>query len=74
MSITGANSNPNEISLTGDEMTDFQNEAIAFFLYGELHYVDVFNKKRTTKFRLRYARESVFSGRLSNCEEGNELD
>jgi hypothetical protein len=72
ITITGANSGEPKVRLTGEEMTEFQGGTFALFVFGEFTYIDVFNKRRTTKFRLRYGREGIHSSRLSNCEEGNE--
>jgi hypothetical protein len=72
ITITGANSTEPKVRLTGEEMTEFQGGTFALFVFGEFAYIDVFNKRRTTKFRLRYGRDSVYHSRLSNCEEGND--
>ena len=72
MTITQAYTVEPKISLTGEEMTGFQGGTIAFFVFGEITYNDVFNKRRTTKFRLRYGRESIVNARLAYCEEGND--
>jgi hypothetical protein len=72
MTIAGANSIEPKMRLTDEEMIRFQGGTFAFFVFGEFTYIDVFDKRRTTKFRLRYGRDSIANSRLSNCEEGND--
>jgi hypothetical protein len=72
MSFPGINVPPEQQSLTGEQMTAFQEGKIAFFVFGELYYTDVFDEDRITKFRVRYGNDGINTGRLATCETGNE--
>jgi hypothetical protein len=74
MSFPGINVPPDQQALTGEQMTAFQAGEIAFFVFGELCYTDVFGQRRTTRFRLRYGNDGIATGRLATCEDGNESD
>lgn len=47
----------------------------AFFVWGEIRYIDAFKTQRWTKFRYIMAREGISDGegKLRPCAEGNEL-
>jgi hypothetical protein len=70
--ITGINAEPNKVSVDGDKLAPFTERKTAFFVFGQIDYVDAFSQKRTTKFRLRYDADGVRYGRLAACKEGNE--
>jgi hypothetical protein len=72
LSFPGINSPPDPNTLSGEQMTEFQEGKIAFFVFGELRYTDVFDQERLTKFRFRYGADGIAFGRLATCEEGNE--
>lgn len=70
--VTGINVEPGKLRLEGDRLTDFREGKIAFFVFGELNYTDVFDKYKITKFRLMYTIGGEPHGKLSNSEEGNK--
>ena len=73
ISFPGINVPPDPQTLTDEQMMiAFQEGTIAFFVFGEFCYTDVFNKDRITRFRVRYGNDGVASGRLATCPEGND--
>ena len=57
-----------------DEVEKWRNGTAALFVYGEIRYVDVFDKTRCTKFRYVMPPDGVEDdgGRFRACAEGNE--
>jgi len=59
--------------LTQEEKRGLANKQLAFYVYGEIRYRDIFGRKQWTKYRLMTGGPVGVSGSvLFGCEEGNE--
>lgn len=64
---------PTHEELTAEQLTDLQNGTTKLWVYGELHYRDIFKKPHTTTFRLVLVGENgAIRHGLGYCQEGNE--
>jgi hypothetical protein len=51
--------------IAADRATDFNDGKIAFYIFGQVDFIDVFGKARWLRFRFRYGADCVASGRLA---------
>jgi hypothetical protein len=60
--------------LTADQVGGVASGNLAFFVWGEIRYTDVFGCPQTTHFRLRFgkAQLDLGSGTMMVCDEGNQ--
>jgi hypothetical protein len=56
------------ISISTEQTTEFNDGKIAFYVFGQLDFIDAFGKARWLKFRFRYGSESVARGHLTTEE------
>jgi len=58
-----------------EEVHNFiRNNLRALYIYGEIHYTDVFHTKHKTSFRYKSSGPDFDEGVFVACEEGNEAD
>lgn len=63
-------------ALTDHEVSEVQTSKSAIYIYGNTEYRDVFGKKHTTNFRLKYSGvwPPVGTPNMTYCEAGNDAD
>lgn len=66
------NSATHPIPLPQEGGSDLDNKKIGIFVFGEITYLDVFNKRHSTKFRL--FNSSRKNGAMTFCDDGNDFD
>ena len=56
------------------EVALIEKGAYSLYLCGEIHYMDVFEKRHTTKFRFVSSRDDFSAGRFVFCRDGNDAN
>jgi hypothetical protein len=49
----------NAVAISGDQIAAFNDGKIAFYIFGQLDFLDAFRKRRWLNFKFRYGKESV---------------
>ncbi len=60
------------LPISHEDYEYIRNNIRSLYLCGEIKYQDVFNKHRTTKFRLISSKGDFEAGRFTFCDEGND--
>jgi hypothetical protein len=60
--------------LTADQVQGVASGQLAFFVWGEIRYTDVFGRSQITHFRLRFGKAQLHlgNGAMMICDEGNQ--